>query len=143
MRSVTDCNGDNNGFTLIEVIVTIIISAIASVLLMQFMGGNMERSLAPLLRVDDSYRLTAAMENITAHYKRLLLTDATPLDTLDSDIRNGNVVSNTPYFGEYDATTPRYVEFSGGVEASCSVNCRILRVDLQQGEHRLTALFTN
>jgi prepilin-type N-terminal cleavage/methylation domain-containing protein len=133
----------NRGFSLVEVIVAIVIAAIASVLLIQFMGGNMERSLAPLVRVEESYQLVSVMENITAHYKMLLLTDASPLATLDTDIQNGNVISNTPYFGEYEATAPQYIQFIGGTETSCSVNCRILRVDLQQGAHRLTALFTN
>lgn len=131
-----------DGFSLIEVIVTFIIGAIASVLLIQFMGGNMERSLEPLVRVDQSYRLTTVMENITAHYRNLLLTDADPLGTLVADIQNGNVNTNTPYFGVYNATL-KYIELGSGNEASCSVNCRILRVDLQRGEHGLTALFTN
>lgn len=134
---------ERRGFTLVEVIVTIVLSAIASVLLIQFMGGNMERSLTPLIQTDQNYRLVAVMENITAHYKNLLLTDVDPLGTLDADIRNGNVSSNTPYFGEYETTTPDLVQFTGNVEAACTSNCRILRVDLQQGEHRLTALFTN
>ncbi|MDJ0782711.1 MAG: prepilin-type N-terminal cleavage/methylation domain-containing protein [Desulfosarcinaceae bacterium] len=132
-----------SGFSLVEVIVAIVIGAIASVLLFQFMGGNMARVLTPLARIDQSYRLTAVMENISAHYKNLLLTDATPLATLDTDIQNGNVSTNTPYFGEYTPTATQYIEFAGGVESSCSVNCRILRVDLERGEHRITALFTN
>lgn len=134
-----------NGFTLVEVIVTIVLGAIASVLLIQFMGGNMERSFAPLVRLDQGYRLVEVMENITAHYKNLLLTDTTPLVTLDGDIQNGNYDDedpDTPYFGEYEATDPQYIQFSNGDESACSENCRLLRVDLQQGEHRLTALFT-
>jgi prepilin-type N-terminal cleavage/methylation domain-containing protein len=131
-----------NGFTLIEVIVTIVLAAIASVLLIQFMGGNMERSLAPLVRVDQSYKLTTVMENITAHYKNLLLTDADPLGQLVTDVQGGNVGSNSPNFGNYTPTL-RYVDFSSGSESVCSVSCRVLRVDLQWGEHRLTALFTN
>jgi prepilin-type N-terminal cleavage/methylation domain-containing protein len=138
---------NRSGFSLIEVIVTIVIGAIASVLLIQFMGGNMQRSFAPLVRLDQSYQLEEVMENITAHYKKLLLTDVDPLGTLDTHIRNGNVSPNTPpqpYFGEYEATPlPRYIQFSEGAETSCSGDCRILRVDLQRGEHRLTALFTN
>jgi hypothetical protein len=125
------------------VIVTIVLGAIASVLLIQFMGGNMERSFAPLVRLDQSYRLVVVMENITAHYKNLLLTNADPLGTLDSDIQNGNVSSNSPYFGVYEDTDPEYIQFSDGVEAPCSGVCQTLRVDLRRGEHRLTALFTN
>jgi prepilin-type N-terminal cleavage/methylation domain-containing protein len=134
---------NRDGFTLVEVIVTIVLGAIASVLLIQFMGGNLQRSFIPLVRLDQGYRLMAVMENITAHYKNLLLTDADPLGTLDTDIQNGNVSSNNPYFGEYEDTTPQLIQFTSNVEAACSVNCRILRVDLQQGEHRLTSLFTN
>jgi prepilin-type N-terminal cleavage/methylation domain-containing protein len=136
---------DRRGFTLVEVIVTIVIGAIASVLLIQFMGGNMQRSFAPLVRLDQGYRLETVMENITAYYKNLLLTDATPLATLDTVIQNGNDSTNTPaqpYFGDYDDTNPQYIQFSNGDEVPCSEHCRILRVDLQQGELHLTALFT-
>lgn len=133
---------NSNGFTLIEVIVTIVIGAIASVLLIQFMGGNMERSLAPLVRVDHSYRLTTVMENITAHYKNLLLMDADPLGQLATDVQGGNVSSNSPYFGNYTPTV-QSIDFSSGSEIVCNVSCHVLRVDLQWGEHRLTALFSN
>jgi prepilin-type N-terminal cleavage/methylation domain-containing protein len=137
---------NRSGFTLVEVIVTIVLGAIASVLLIQFMGGNMERSFAPLVRLDQGYQLVEVMENITAHYKQLLLTDPTPLATLDVAIQNGNDSTNTPpqpYFGAYKNTDPEYIQFTGGIEAACSGNCHTLRVDLRRGEHRLTALFTN
>jgi prepilin-type N-terminal cleavage/methylation domain-containing protein len=134
---------NRGGFTLVEVIVTIVLGAIASVLLIQFMGGNLQRSFTPLVRLDQGYRLVEVMEKITAHHKSLLLTDADPLGTLNTDIQNGNVSSNTPYFGDYEATTPQFIQFTNGVEATCSAFCHILRVDLQAGEHRLTALFTN
>jgi prepilin-type N-terminal cleavage/methylation domain-containing protein len=136
MRPSSQLIANPDGFSLIEVIVTIVIGAIASVLLIQFMGGNMERSVAPLVRVDQSYRLTTVMENITAHYKNLLLMDASPLATLEADIN-----SNTPNFGVYTATLS-YIEFNAGNESPCSTDCRVLRVDLQNGEHRLTSLFT-
>jgi prepilin-type N-terminal cleavage/methylation domain-containing protein len=136
MRARQQFATNPNGFTLIEVIVTIVLGAVASVLLIQFMGGNMERSLMPLVRVDQSYKLTTVMENITAHYKKLLLTDASPLATLEADIN-----SNTPNFGVYTATLS-YIEFNTGNESPCSADCRVLRVDLQNGEHRLTSLFT-
>lgn len=143
MRLQRRLSSNAQGFTLIEVIVTIVIGAVASVLLIQFIGGNMERSLVPLVRIDQSYQLTTVMENLTAHYKNLLLTDADPLGTFEDDIRNGNVASNTPYFGDY-ASTLQYVDLSSGSESPCvAAICKVLRVDLQRGEHRLTALFTN
>ena len=142
MTAINRRIADTQGFTLIEVIVTIVLGAIASVLLIQFMGGNLERSLAPLARVDQSYRLTTVMENITAHYKNLLLTDASPLATLETDIQNGNVSTSTPFFGAYAATLS-YIALNTNNEVVCNSNCHVLRVDLQQGEHRLTALFTD
>lgn len=132
------------GFTLIEVIVTIVIGAIASVLLIQFMGGNMERSLTPLVRVDRSYELTTVMEKISAEYKRLLLTNADPLFALETHIQT----TYGAYAPPLDPSSQlKYIDFNSGnteLDTACSgPGCRFLKVSLVYGEHRLVALFTN
>ena len=77
------------GFTLIEVVVTIVVSAILAVLLMQVMKGHLERSWWPMIKINEDLALTQVIENISADYRNLLLSDPTPLVTLQSRIRQG------------------------------------------------------
>ena len=78
------------GFTLIEVVATIIVSAILAVLLMQVMTGSNYRSYWPLVKIDQDLVLRQIMENITADYRSLLITEQTPLVRLQEKIANGD-----------------------------------------------------
>jgi len=80
---------DQQGFTLIEVIVTIIVSAILAVLLMQVMKGHSYRSYWPLEKLDQDLILRQIMENVTADYRSLLISDLQPLVALQNKIKNG------------------------------------------------------
>jgi hypothetical protein len=82
------------------------------------------------------------MEKITAHYKYLLATDSNPLTKFKTDIENGNVSENTPYFGDYSIQTA-YITFSGGSEVlDTSGDNRVLKVIIYKGDQSLAALFT-
>ncbi|MBF0101373.1 MAG: prepilin-type N-terminal cleavage/methylation domain-containing protein [Desulfobacterales bacterium] len=61
-----------NGFTLIEVIIVIIISAILGSLMYQFTSTALTRSGIPILRTQDHLALTQAMNIIIGDYKLLL-----------------------------------------------------------------------
>jgi len=59
-----------NGFTLIEVIVTIVISAIVGTLILSYLGNSLTQSGAPLARFQQATGLHKAMEIITADYRK-------------------------------------------------------------------------
>ncbi len=88
--------GHNNlGFTLIEIIVTIAISAILAVLLSQVMQGHSWRSYLPLKNYDQSLALREVTEEIAADYRNLLINDEiqNPL----AELRN-RINSDPPYY---------------------------------------------
>ena len=130
------------GFTLIEIILTLVVAAILGTILVQFMGTSLTRSAEPVIMVQEGFSLSEVMEKMTAHYKYLLATDNNPLTTFKNNIENGNVEENTPYFGQYSIQTA-YITFSGGNEApDTEASNKILKVIINKGDQSLAALFT-
>lgn len=130
---------DKSGFTLIEIIVTLTIAAIFSVMLVQFMGSSISRSVQPTRSMQAGMALQGLFENMNADYKHLLLTDNSPLDTFKTRVANG-------FYGTYTVTESDYIIFDNNqVEAPCDTNntdCKILKVTISMGDHLLTSLFT-
>lgn len=140
-------NGDRSGFTLIEIVAAILVSAVLAVMIVQIVGGYTWRSYQPLQAINENLALREAMDNISADYRNLLITDPTPLVTLQQRIANPDAVyykTPVPVAAAYN----QCIEFSNNTEASahldCNTNDLILKVTLQitGTQHRLTALFT-
>jgi prepilin-type N-terminal cleavage/methylation domain-containing protein len=150
---------DNRGFTLVEVIVTIIVSAILAVLLMQMMKGHSWRSRWPMIKLDQGLALREIMEKISADHRRLIISDPTPLVTLQDRIANGGNPPNGYWAGQpYSAALsvddnycleldPDSAPSPG--ERNIQPACRhlagqdlILKVTISYEGQSLTALFT-
>jgi len=126
---------DQKGFTLLEVIVTIIVAAIMGTMLVQFMGTSMIWSTKPVTQVQKAFSLKEVMDKITADHKKLLAEDSTPLATLKTNIENNN-------YGTYSSQTG-YIRFTGGNEVVDGTGAnRILKAKITSGDQTLTTLFT-
>ena len=127
---------DQSGFTLIEIIVTLTVAAILSVMLVQFMGTSISRSAQPILSMQEGLTLQGILENMNADYKQLLFTDDTPLDTFKTRVETDG------FYGTY-AETATYIEFDNNqLETACNAqDCKILKVTISVGDHSLTSLF--
>ena len=64
------------GFTLIEIVVTILVASLLGLTFIQLMGTSMMGSAEPLLRVQNNLEIQGVMEKITAEHKQ----GTTPLD---------------------------------------------------------------
>lgn len=129
---------DQSGFTLIEIIVTLTITAILSVMLVQFMGTSMSRSAEPIVSMQEGMALHSIFESMNADYKQLLLTENTPLERFKTKVETAGL------YGTYALTDSKYILFDGNqVEVPCNTpDCRILKVTISIGDHSLTSLFT-
>lgn len=78
-----------HGFTLIEILVTVIVSSILAVMLMQIMQGHAWRSFWPLTKLNQGLALQEVMEKLSADHRSLVISDPQPLVTLQNRIRNG------------------------------------------------------
>jgi prepilin-type N-terminal cleavage/methylation domain-containing protein len=130
------------GLTLLEIIITLIVASALGAMLVQFMGTNMIRSTKPVVMAQEGLYLNQILEAMTADYRRLLATDGTPLQTFKTYAENGNIVGNTPYYGQYAIQT-LYIAFPAGDEvADISGDNNTLKLTISHGDQSLTALFT-
>lgn len=130
------------GFSLIEVIITLIIAALFTTVFVQYMGSSLRKSAEPVVSVQRSLGLLQIMESMTADYKRLMVESSDPLAAFKSRVENGNDPNQTPYYGAYSAATG-YILFSDGMETPDTTGAdRILKVTVTSNEASLTALFT-
>lgn len=62
------------GFAIIDVIITIVVASLLSIMLAQFMGTGIINSGNPFLELKDDYALAQVMERFTADYRDALET---------------------------------------------------------------------
>ena len=130
------------GFTLIEIIVVLIVASLVGSLLVEVMGTSMIKSGSSLIAVQTEFSLNEVMERMTADFKNLTAVDNTPLATFKSRVENGNSPSSTPYFGQYTVTT-RYITFDvSNNENTAPSGDKVLKVTIANGGQTLVALFT-
>lgn len=61
-----------SGFTLIEIIITLVIVSILSTMVVTYMGTSFQQSSRPIHNYQKTLELHQTMENILAHYKSLM-----------------------------------------------------------------------
>ncbi len=138
----------NDGFTLIELIVSLVLVAFVGTILVTFMTNSVVSSVVPLQRVQHANAIGQVFENITSDYKRLSAIDredgtTIALPTLKDNIDDGNDVNSTPFYGPYTVVFNDYVSFnSNGDEIADNGEERILKVTLSRNSQRMTSLFT-
>jgi prepilin-type N-terminal cleavage/methylation domain-containing protein len=93
-----------NGFTLIEIIITLVIASIFGVVIFQYLGSSLTRSSDPIFRLKKSLTLQQVAENITADYK---LNFSTDLAGLKAKVDN----PSTSGYGNYTVVTSKYIKF--------------------------------
>jgi len=128
------------GFTLLEVIVTIVAAAIVGVIFIQFMGTAMSQSIRPLEFVRGEATAERLLERVTADYVYEVNRDpAGALVTL-----KGLIDPPTRKYGE--AVAAAWVAFdAGGTEipfTGPAAEARTLKVTVSAAGNDLVALFT-
>ena len=132
----------NKGFTLLEIVITLIVASILGAILVEFLGTNVQKSYEPVRMAQEGMALSEIIEKIDADYRKHLMVSADPLLALKSDIEGGNNTSNTPYYGDYNYQT-RWIKFVSGSEADETGAVKpVLKVIITHGNHSVTALYT-
>jgi type II secretory pathway pseudopilin PulG len=137
---------NDRGLTILEIIVTIVVAAILGTVLVRVMSTSLTRSSVPITLLQDTYSARQIIEEMTADYEELYDKYAREYDisTLKTYIENGNVSSNTPYYGEYSLDYIDYIKFDASYDEvpDASGDDRILKVTLTSNNQSLTVLFT-
>lgn len=136
------------GFTLLEIIITIVIAAIMGVFFAQFVYTGVIHSADPVRQVQNMSTATHIMEYMTANYKSLAATQSNFLATFKDYVDNGNKITGRPpgypYYGIYDIVYNDYVIFDGSrqEQTASPTERNILKVTIRHGNQTATALFT-
>jgi prepilin-type N-terminal cleavage/methylation domain-containing protein len=139
------------GFTLLEIIITIVIAAIMGVFFAQFVSTSVIHSADPVLRAQNLSRTTHIMEYMTADYKRLAATQSNFLSIFKDYVGYGNTTTKPPgyegypSYGSYEVLCNKYVRFNtSGIEENDpdQLSGRVLKVTIRGGDQVVTALFT-
>jgi prepilin-type N-terminal cleavage/methylation domain-containing protein len=144
MKTAVLPHNNHAGFTILEVVVTLIVASILGGILMEFMGHNVQKSYEPVYMAQNSLAVNEIVEKMNSDYKRQLLVSPTPLQDFRTDVINGNISTNDPYFGDYSVTTDwiRFNASTGIEEADPSPDPKVLKITVTHSNRVVTALFT-
>jgi prepilin-type N-terminal cleavage/methylation domain-containing protein len=129
------------GFTLIEIIVTLVIVSVAGTMMYTYFGASMTRSVDPLIRLRGALNIQKVMENITADYNNnYVTTHSFGLITLQANI-------SAKTYGQYTVTDNYFIKFVNQAEAPIvgSDLHNLLKVTVKDNTtgESLTALFAD
>jgi len=114
----------NDGFTLIEVIVTLVLVSIFGTMLFSYFGSSITRSSEPITHLKQAYALKQVVENMTAYY----------LSTMDLDALQA-AIGESNDFGTYTVVNNDFIDFDAKgriIECPCPADNR-LRVTVKDG----------
>lgn len=138
---------EDAGFTLLEVIVSLILIAIVGTMLVQITGSRLIGSAKAVRNGVDSVAIRDVMETITADYRKISVEKGDrALTTLQARI-DANKGKPDGLYGNYQVITNGFVKIlekngSFAVVADDTGDNTILRVTVSRGGPSLTALFT-
>jgi prepilin-type N-terminal cleavage/methylation domain-containing protein len=141
MRILRRLHPTRKGFSLIELIVTLLVAAILGTFLVVYMGTGIVKSGIPIIWVKQEFTVYEIMEKITADYQNALKTSPFSLDTFKAQIDSAAKV-NALYGSNIDSSTVVNTGFpsAGGTETGTDPN--IIKVTLRKGDQSITVLFT-
>jgi type II secretory pathway component PulJ len=119
------------GITLIEIIITIIIMAIAAVMIMVIFGKQFTGSAIPVAQVQSQYKLVEQMEKITSQYRDQITNN----QSFNLASFKSSFIDGKPYV---DSANTGMVTFTYG--ARTTQQC--LKVTLKDGDQTLVSIFT-
>jgi prepilin-type N-terminal cleavage/methylation domain-containing protein len=141
MNQITPRHNTENGFTLIEVIVTVVVMGILAAFFMHFMGTALEDSWQSVELVADEAKAEGLMEKIIADYVELMNNDnfTNALDEIKGDESTYEIDSD---YGM--PVTMEYIVFdSNGVEQpDTAAENRNLKVTVESPGSNLTTILS-
>lgn len=120
------------GFTLIEVVATLVLTALAFLALLPFLDQVFLRSHEPRVQLQQAMNLQSAMENLVATHTNTLANLRTRVGSVGDAVGDGVTVAEN-----------EYITFTGGLEGGSPSSNNLLKVTLRNtlGEE-VTRLFT-
>ena len=122
---------NKNGFTLLEIIITLVLVSILGAMFVQFMGPQLTGSPFQVLRVKSQYELIDEIERLTGIYRDELQKDTLVINTFKT-----THVDTSSYNDSSQVIT---VTTSGGYTTQYAT---ILKVSLKNDDSKMNTLLT-
>jgi prepilin-type N-terminal cleavage/methylation domain-containing protein len=133
-----------NGFTLVEIIITIIAAGILGAIFINLMGAALNDSWNSVEMVRNEAGVVRKMEEIIADYVKVINSDPdAALTTIYNDIIGGNYNEAPPIDPFTITVTSQYIIFvSGAEQPGDPLTDNTIKVTVQAGDNRLTTILT-
>jgi prepilin-type N-terminal cleavage/methylation domain-containing protein len=131
---------NQNGFTLVEIIVTLILISITGVVMFPVLRTNLTKSAVPVVRMENQYHLIQEMDRLTARYRDELQNDSLSINDFDINDFKTNYVDVIPFRDAGNTGFLSVGQITGNTYNTQSTN--ILRVTLVDGDQTLVSFFT-
>lgn len=130
----------NYGFTLIEVILSLVVAGVLAAMIFSYFGTSIIRSSTPVVLLQNALSLQQVMENMTMDYKANFTGNLAGLRT---KIGTVSTIPKSNSYGNYEVVSNGYIKFVGGTENTTSpVPEDILKVVIKNAQgDRQTILF--
>lgn len=129
--NIQDFDRHQKGFTLLEIIVTLIMISISAAILFPVMGTTLTQSARPVHRLSDHHLLIQEMDKWTGIYREEIRDGTLDITTFKTDVdTSANYLDSTAYLNS----------FNGGAYSTQGTN-KILQVKLINNGQTLIALF--
>jgi prepilin-type N-terminal cleavage/methylation domain-containing protein len=143
MKRSQSINSRSAGFTLVEVIATLVVVAVLSAFFIHFMGTALDHSWKSVDLVAGEAEAEGIMEQIIADYvKEMNSNPDTALATLKSRAENKDYDGNVVYDDDVVKVTMQYIDFDeNGIEISITPGpSDLLKVTAQAPGNDLTVI---
>jgi prepilin-type N-terminal cleavage/methylation domain-containing protein len=133
----------NSGFTLIELVLTIVLAGIIMMLITPYFQSGITTSHLPALRLQDAVAIQRVMESINGAYRAILNKDTAALQTLSNNIGSAGSSFNNQ-FGAYTVLENSFISFQNNGDEQAG-GTLILKVTIRSPStpgYQLTQLFT-
>lgn len=133
----------SRGFTLIEIIITIVIMAVAAALFVAYMGTSVTQSPASAVLVSDQYKLIQKMEELTGKYRQALASGGGTVADLCTTFKENNVDTLViDGVNIADAANTYCTSFTDTTNAYTTTTGNALLVTLSYKGQKLQTVFT-
>ena len=143
MRGLRD-----NGFTLLEAVIVLILGAILAVTLAPYLTTSMVHGVRPIEQFQDTLSIYKVMEHITADYEERRNTAWDNNTTVDlTAFRNAIGLAGTNQnndYGVYSVLANGFIQFNASNTEQSSSTTEILKVTIADASGvRVTSIFTD
>ncbi|WP_457570737.1 type II secretion system protein [Desulfovulcanus sp.] len=127
----------DNGFSLLEMIVAIVVAGILGVIIVQFVQTSALKSVSPVTLLKEQYDIQSQVEDMTSYYREQLAQGSLDLSAFKDYV--------TENYENVDQSQTGFIVFSSNGNdfvASSTSSGQVLKVVLKSDDQTIIVLFT-